>query len=117
MRIIDIIKSLKEDLELLNGESYQRHKPEYADEHNYYNYLCKLFEEIDDTASDLLRYKIHKKNKDYKIFNTDYPSYLQGLVGYYYYEMKYSCHDIVEKIIIPDLIESNKWLYNLHKGE
>ena len=31
------IKDLKEDLETLKGESFQRHEPEYYDERWYYN--------------------------------------------------------------------------------
>lgn len=31
------IKDLKEDLETLKGESFQRHTPEYYDEYYYYN--------------------------------------------------------------------------------
>lgn len=33
----EFIEDLKEDLEILRGESYQRHDPDYYDEVNYYN--------------------------------------------------------------------------------
>lgn len=113
MRIIDLIKSLEEDLEALTGESYQRHQPEYFDEHNYYNSLCKSFDEIDGIALDLLRKKIQDENKDYEKFDVDYASHLQGLVGYNYQVNKMNLHDVVEKVIIPELIVANKWIYSL----
>lgn len=36
------IKELKEDLELLKGESFQRHEPEFYDEASYYNDFHQL---------------------------------------------------------------------------
>lgn len=37
----NFINKLKEDLELLKGESYQRHTPRYYDEGEYYNWFHK----------------------------------------------------------------------------
>lgn len=37
----NFIDGLKADLELLKGESYQRHQPEYYDERTYYNWFHK----------------------------------------------------------------------------
>lgn len=113
MKIVDLIKTLQEELKVLEGESYQRHNPEYADEHMYYNALCESFDEIDGTALDLLRKKIQNENKNYEKFNVDYASHLQGLVGYNYQVNKMSLHDIVEKVIIPELTSANKWIYSL----
>ena len=113
MKIVDLIKTLEEELKVLEGESYQRHTPEYADEHMYYNALCESFDEIDGTALDLLRKKIQNENKDYENFNIDYESHLKGLVAYNYAEREMNLHDIVEKVIIPELIAANKWIYSL----
>ena len=116
MKIVDLIKSLEEDLETLKGESYQRHQPEYHREHDYYNILCKSFDEIDKSELDLLSKNIQNNNKIYSDANMDYASHLQGLVGFNYQVAEMNLHDIVEKVIIPELTSANEWIYSLGRN-
>ena len=102
MRISELIESLN-----------QRHTPEYYDEHTYYNDLCYLIDKLDAYDSNILSNKIRQENDQYAEHNLDYESYLQGLIGYNYVVKKYNLHDIVDKVIIPELDKGQNYLLEM----
>ena len=113
MRISELIESLKGDLPYLKEEQYQRHTPEYYDEHTYYNDLCCLIDKLDAHDSNILGDKIRKENELYAEHNVDYESHLQGLIGYNYTFKEYNLYDIVDKVLLPELEEAQNYLLEM----
>lgn len=64
------IDNLEKDLELLKGESYQRHEPDYYDEHDYYNWFHRYIPQallMSDAYNAFIHYY---KNMDKNLYDS-----------------------------------------------